>query len=334
MEDAMDSKSGQKRDSHNAPHVSENIHGGCANVKDNRLFSNMHHKRNYRIQVYQNSVEFIVPKDSTNQQSKPVTKRSSISSFSRRSRFRLFRLLSQLENINDRKTLFVTLTYHHNWKETPRKAQRDFHHFLTRLRNFDTDVSYIWRIELQRRGAPHFHLILLPGQGFDKSPGEKYIATLASMWHSIADPDSRAHKQYGVKIDKINDYTMACAYLSKYIAKVDDTDKKDVGGRHWGASRNLPRATKTEIVCNDREARIYIEALRHWLLSAGRKRYIDNDYFRADYDQTIFMPSEAWEEVEEIADYIRSRSSPDWTARDCDAYWDRVVDRHATSQLI
>ncbi|GAI56744.1 unnamed protein product [marine sediment metagenome] len=88
--------------------------------------------------------------------------RGKITHFSKMSRFRLFELLAKIDNKLDYQPIFVTLTYHHGHQNSKNSTKSQLHNFLTQLRNFDPFVQFIWRIELQSRGAPHYHLIIFP----------------------------------------------------------------------------------------------------------------------------------------------------------------------------
>lgn len=246
----------------------------------------------YRFKVYPHCVEFITKKDKFSKYEGCHKKRSTIKNFTKSSRFRLFRVLAKMKENHDIEPLFVTLTYHfgHEKKENDTKSQ--LHHFLVQLRNYDPAVEYIWRFEFQERGAPHYHLIVIPGSPPENTTENIYGINIARIWHSIADPNSRAHEQYGCRVVTITSYLKACAYLSKYIAKVDEKHFGIEVGKHWGCSRNLPFELKSEHHDYNQSANIIIEKLRKWLIDHGKSQYADSQYFNIHRNQTIFIDSD------------------------------------------
>ena len=157
-------------------------------------------------------------------------KRGRCMGFSASSRRRIKRLLACVNWDTLPPAHFVTLTYH----DVPPDWLARFRAFLQVLRREDT--VYLWRVELQRRGAPHFHLILWSNADT--------IDHLRTRWHDIANPESRHHRLHGFDSSRLGSYRSACAYLRKYITKVDDREwiaETELAGRRvWGASRTLP----------------------------------------------------------------------------------------------
>ena len=77
-------------------------------------------------------------------------------------------------------------------------------------------VSGIWRLELQKRGAPHFHLILfnLPYLGFEQ---------LRRWWEEIIgwNQERESVPHVFVRIERIDSMKKLMCYVSKYCAKVE-----------------------------------------------------------------------------------------------------------------
>jgi len=84
--------------------------------------------------------------------------RGRITAFSPASRRRLIRLFARLEMAKIR-TSFLTLTFHQSPSTIEAKAA--LKRFLMRLRRKYADVAGVWRMELQERGAIHFHLLII-----------------------------------------------------------------------------------------------------------------------------------------------------------------------------
>src|SRR5690554_2824154 len=101
-------------------------------------------------------------------------KRGAVTEFSAGSRRRLLRLIARLEKT---RTTFITLTYPAEFPD-PRTAKEHLRALFERIRRRVPEASGIWRLELQERGAPHFHLLMfnLPYISFE---------TLRSWWQEI-----------------------------------------------------------------------------------------------------------------------------------------------------
>lgn len=230
--------------------------------------------------------------------------RGLITHFSKRSRFRLFTLLSQIDDNLPFNPVFVSLTYHYGHLNNPKSTKSQLHIFLTRLRQFDPGVQFIWRIELQSRGAPHYHLIIFPSIPGKNHEDKSYNLKLSKIWHSIADPGSRRHKEYGCNIKTINSYSEACAYLSKYVAKEFSEGAALIKGKHWGCSRSLPVKVKDNIKLDERSSRIFTQAIRRWLIQHGKEKYADPQYVNIASDYTVFIDYnsmlEFWKLIVEI----------------------------------
>lgn len=289
--------------SHNAPLVPDSIASYTTPVKRKSTLGIKTHKRSWDFVVYENCVEFHPRKKTQTQKHKNTKPRGNISKFSKKSRFNLFRTLAKVQGISDRPVWFITLTYHESWTAGNRQAQTDFHNFLSSLRRHDPDVSYIWRIELQKRGVPHFHMIVLPSITDNRINVSDLKKHIHQSWHRIAEPNSRSHRVHGIKIDEIFDYRHACAYLSKYIAKVDDTAAEFVEGRHWGASNNLPTSPVQLVSCNEQITRRIIEKLRQWLVEHGKEQYASTEWFNTDRAQVVFISSDEFDALHDSVDF-------------------------------
>jgi len=287
----------------NPPVCNQNISEAHPGSQGESLFSIKNHKRSYVFKVYDNYVEFTPPTGTTDTHFTHESKRGIIKSFSPRSRFRLFALLAKIKDIKSSNAIFVTLTYHYGFKGDDRAAQKDLHNFLSRLRNFDNNVQYIWRLEYQDRGAPHFHFILFPGSSYNSNDHEKYVSSLSLLWHNIADPTSNAHAKYGFKECKITNYRKACAYLSKYIAKLPRFNPDVLSAKQWGNSRDLPIVFESIHFCNEQYAMSVIEELRRWFAKNGKERYCTPEYFNVTRPQGVFISKDDFSKLLESMTY-------------------------------
>jgi hypothetical protein len=245
-----------------------------------------------RFKIYPNCVKYEGLKKMPYKNGQKRIPRGPISKFSKKSRFRLFETLAMINFDFPVKPVFVSLTYHHGHRLIVDDNKTHLHHFLVSLRRYDPNIQYIWRIELQKRGAPHFHLIIFPSFQAVVYNEDDLFFVISSLWHDIADPKSRAHKEYGCKSTTINNYRSACAYVSKYLAKVPNGMEDVIQGKHWGCSRNLPFHVIGILEGNKKTGEDIIGKLRAWLLKNGKKSSADPFYFNIDKPQTVFIDSD------------------------------------------
>lgn len=151
-------------------------------------------------------------------------RRGVVREFSRASRRRLFQKFARL---TPSRATFITLTYPDNYPEV-RDAKANLRAFLERIRRAYPESSGIWRLEFQKRGAPHFHIIFY---------NLKYIpfAVLRDAWKEIVgvSPDETLF----INVRLIQSRKQVYSYVSKYVAKVSTLFNKDAyshAGRWWG----------------------------------------------------------------------------------------------------
>ncbi len=155
-------------------------------------------------------------------------KRGSIRTFSKKSQSRLRQTLAQVQR-EPKATLplFVTMTYHQPPVDGGARIYSDMEALWKRLRRRHQDASAIWKLELQRRGVPHFHLIVF---------GVGYLSRhwLAYSWQQIVDPNDYDLYRAGTQVQRARSWGHVSAYLEKYIAKKDKVCLLHPLGRYWG----------------------------------------------------------------------------------------------------
>lgn len=184
-------------------------------------------------QIYPSAVRIVRDSRNTDKVSVPP-ERTGIEGFSDHSRRRL-RFLAG--NACTPLISQFCLTYH---RQTPdgRTVKKHLNSWLTALRRRFPDVHYLWVLEFQTRGVPHFHVWL--SLSYDL-PGLHNI--LAKSWHRIAEPDSPEHLSFHLHPRNLIAWDMRSpGYLCKYL---DKESQKAVPqgfsgcGRFWGNSRGL-----------------------------------------------------------------------------------------------
>lgn len=165
--------------------------------------------------------------------------RGEVAGFSVRSRSRLNKKLAMIKK--HLLPCFVTLTYHEDYPLDFEGYKMDLHYFSNNLLSKFHGCSFIWKLEFQERGAPHYHLMVW---GVSESDLRSYIP---EMWHKIAGNGSELHLAWHKGelgngnencVNQIRSWNGVKSYASKYMSKMDDDTKR--GGRIWGSRGSLP----------------------------------------------------------------------------------------------
>lgn len=167
-------------------------------------------------------------------------KRGEITEFSRAARRRLLHLLNSL-NKNEIKTLplFVTLTYPAEFPSDPKTWKRHLDNFRARMRRKFGRFPAVWRLEFQKRGAPHFHLMLF----LEKAPTDLYEA-VSHSWYEVVGSNDPKHLAAGTNVQQVRSWRGVMSYAAKYMGKLEQlAPGVQSPGKFWGTwnKRDLPR---------------------------------------------------------------------------------------------
>jgi hypothetical protein len=165
--------------------------------------------------------------------------------FSPASRLRMKKRLAKL-SLKGKYSFFITLTYPEKYVTDMRLSKRDLDVFRKAFaRAFNTFVGGFWRLEYQKRGAPHYHMLLISDKAVSK---KKIIKFIEKRWPQIVRTSYlreggneneyrqhyEKHKKSGHNVQFMKSREMVTNYISKYISKLDDTILPDGTGRMWG----------------------------------------------------------------------------------------------------
>lgn len=115
-----------------------------------------------------------------------------ITGWSRRSRARMVATMAELDLapllMQDNAPAMVTLTYPSDWEtvapdgETVKKHLKELRARFRRA--WDADLMAVWKLEFQRRGAPHFHLLMVPPKGRASAGRRAEYELRVAMWEA------------------------------------------------------------------------------------------------------------------------------------------------------
>jgi len=165
-----------------------------------------------------------------------------ITEWSRKSRSAMCRTFAELDYSplveSGRIPAMITLTYPGDWEVVaPDGASVKRHMVLWRKRfqrEYGEPVRYIWKLEFQRRGAPHIHLWMAPPMSPGRS-GRSFSQWLSEAWALVVDhPDpvqKARHRLAGTAIDVRNglkacDPKRLAIYFTKHSSPNLNGDKE------------------------------------------------------------------------------------------------------------
>ena len=139
----------------------------------------------------------------------------------------------------------VTLTYPGESQEcgksyiTPRASKVHLTAILKRFRRAFGGCAAIWKLEPQKRGAPHYHLLVFMPANFDLDAERIWWA---ENWYEVVDSKDYRHRLAGTAVEKIREWNGVTAYAAKYLCKPAKADGWEHPGRWWGvlARQDLP----------------------------------------------------------------------------------------------
>jgi len=162
-------------------------------------------------------------------------KRGTVDTYSRQSRNTFLKKLLAINYPSMGNPAFYTLTYPGMYSEDPRQWKRDLHLFFVRLTKEYPDTSATWRLEPQRRGAPHFCGFLWGVKDMDTIEGKRKFSQL---WYDVVGSGDERHLRAGTQIDANCDTIQKIYYQAKYQTKEEKGTKKESFdypvGRYWG----------------------------------------------------------------------------------------------------
>jgi len=155
---------------------------------------------------------------------------------------------------------FYTLTYSDKWSKNPLDWKKDLVSFFKRVQYVFPSVGFVWRLEFQKRGAPHFHVVAHLGGAkcsvsFMRQFIKKSWAGVISKNESKAD-DVRG--LYGVGL-------AVAVYVSKYCGKNDSQNLRVPSGRCWGFwGRKFPAQRVQTWFVTLSDFRIFVRRVRRF----------------------------------------------------------------------
>ena len=199
-----------------------------------------------------------------------------------------------INKVHDFQLAFLTFTIQHQPDLPDHKdiMRTCFKPMLALLRNKMGVRDYVWKAELQVNGTIHYHLCT-----------NRYIdyMELRSNWNSLLKKAGLLEKYFSehghynpnsTDIRATHTATAASIYMSKYMAKNDDEERR-IGGKVWDCSVNL----KHSVQYTDELSSFADQQLAEGI-SSGKIKEIKSDYvtifkFHPSLVKSLLTPSQS-----------------------------------------
>jgi hypothetical protein len=150
--------------------------------------------------------------------------RGKVQTFSVGSRMRLLRRFARLEVVEGdgyrSKVSFLTLTTLAHLH--PRVIKKFSQRLFKRISRKYPSLSVVWRLEFQKRGAPHLHCVLFNAPWVDRT-------WIVASWGELVGQVNPV-----VDIRRVKSSRQLVSYVSKYVAKIGDSSLLDIGTKNAG----------------------------------------------------------------------------------------------------
>ena len=241
--------------------------------------------------------------------------RGEVKGFSKASRKRM---IEQCAKMGKAVPIFVTLTYGKNFPDDPAIWKKHLHSWGKRLIRKDSNLCAIWRLEPQKRGAPHFHLLV-----YQTSRKKPFIPKewIANSWAEVLDQYSdEDHRKAGTRVESLRSSRGAAFYCAKYCAKLpedgDFPESWERAGRLWGsfnkkALKETEAPQKEMVLHSSMEQAATLFAMK----DAYKKSFVTRvaaEYVREDADSAPYafeMAEQAWNEAVSDNEYLGNTST-------------------------
>lgn len=162
-----------------------------------------------------------------------TSKREQVTMFSKKSQKRLSWVYSQ----GDWKSM-ITLTYHKDFPSNYKESKKHLNAFLQMLRI--DKLKYLWVVEFQGRGFPHYHIWL--NVELNQIDKERYIKTWLNETIEYNQDEASNFHLNGERVYIKWEVDLSLNYAAKYAQK-QNQKWLPIGvktfGRWWGSSRRI-----------------------------------------------------------------------------------------------
>jgi hypothetical protein len=155
---------------------------------------------------------------------------------------------------------FLTLTYPRQYPDDWQEWKKHLRAFIRRVERRCDVQAIVWKLEMQKRFAPHFHIILILRTPVRKRWLQKWVSL---AWYEVVASEDVRHLRAGTNVRPL--YGKAgklLRYLSKYFSKPWQAQQGT--GRVWGVIGDLPIGDVLTVTLTWRRWVNFSRRIRRW----------------------------------------------------------------------
>ena len=182
------------------------------------IFSNAPYFTNYfQIRIYSNRISWNNPKSTFPAHTPPTRKTKDIKTFSVNSRRRLIQLLARVNLKYYSEVYFVSTTFDKVYPENSKELKYFLDRYLKSLKKSYPDLAYIWKLEIQKRGVPHFHFFFFIPSYTNRYKIGVVKKIIKSKWNMMLKDKNQWTKKYSVNFQTVKEKKKVFSYVAKYL---------------------------------------------------------------------------------------------------------------------
>lgn len=173
------------------------------------------------------------------------------------------------------RAVFGTLTYPNEFPYSDEVFKGHLDAFGKRFLRAYPGAGFFWKLEFQKRGAPHFHIIV-----FRVTPDGRALLRfrewLAQAWFEVVGSGDLKHLHAGTSAELLRSQFAMMRYCGGYVSKNDQTLTGRTVGRYWGivGRRSIPFGEASSLSLSRSESILVRRTMRRSMMAANRERRI------------------------------------------------------------
>ncbi len=203
--------------------------------------------------------------------------RADITCFSTQSRQRLRLALARVDQGKTGKAVFSTLTYPNEFPLDAQTFKRHLDVFGKRFLRAYPDAGFFWKLEFQKRGAPHFHPMFFGLHLQEKTRAlSRFREWLAETWFEVVNSGDGKHLAAGTSAEIMRSSVAILRYCAGYVSKADQTLTGVKVGRYWGivGRSRIPFGNAFSVELSPAEHRLIRRTMARSMKAQNRVRRI------------------------------------------------------------
>jgi hypothetical protein len=195
--------------------------------------------------------------------------------------------LAKVDQSRAGKAIFAGLTYPEAFPTSAEIFKGHLDAFGKRFSRAFPHGAFHWKLEFQKRDAPHFHPIFW-NLSTERSDLRTFRTWLARTWFEVVGSNDPKHLAAGTSADVIRSQFGIMRYVGPYVSDSDQSRPGWKVGRYWGVvgRENIPYAVAPEVEISPRAS------LQVWRLGRRYQRAINRSRRLRFFVGAGFNPAE------------------------------------------